>query len=376
MKKKLLIPITTFTLLLFCSCSKPASSTIVAPESEVQASVDSSTTTTTSQQNTTTDSSTSESTAEVTTPEETTAPPETTTQANKEPITTFNPTTSTSTIAPIVSNGPIMANQFSDHGKTLNIYGDIDPNDERIKKLENTLQGYNKRISLAVWKKDGSKALSYNTQQTYFSACTIKIGYMLNVCKLIDQGVADENTLMTYQEKYYHRGSGQIRKNAYGTQYSLKTLINLALSISDNVAYKMLTAYFGHEEYNAYMNKLGCSSIKLSGMWASKAKVQDYIVVWNEVYNYVNSDAKMAPVLKAACTNTPFNYGTETLASGIDYSHKSGDNFGSSAVYNDAGIVWDDDAYIFAVFTNSEGTSYDIKTVNTVMETVYDIMTQ
>lgn len=375
MKKKLLIPITILTASLFCSCSQATSSANATINSNIQASVDSITTTTTAPQNTTDNSTTEEATTlpETTTPEPTTTP-ETTTEPLKEPITTFNPNIST-TIAPIGMKGPIMANQFEDHGKTLNIYGDIDPNDERVKKLENTLQGYNKRISLAVWKKDGTKALSFNTQQTYFSACTIKAGYMLNVCKLIDKGVADENTLMTYQEKYYHRGSGQIRKNPYGSQYSLKTLINLALSISDNVAYKMLTAYFGHTEYNALMDELGCSSIKLSGMWASKAKVDDYIIIWNEIYEYVNSDAKMAQMLKAACTNTPFNYGTETLASGIDYSHKSGDNFGSSAVYNDAGIVWADDAYIYAVFTNSEGQSNDIKTVNTAMEIVYDIMT-
>ena len=33
--------------------------------------------------------------------------------------------------------------------------------------------------------------------------------------------------------------------------------------------------------------------------------------------------------LKNSCTNTPFNYGTKTLT-GVDYSHKSGDNFGAS----------------------------------------------
>ena len=138
----------------------------------------------------------------------------------------------------------------------------------------------------------------------------------------------------------------------------------------------MLSAYFGREEYNTYMDQLGCNSIKLSGMWASKANVRDYIKIWNEAYDYFYSDGKMAAHLKDSCTNTDFNYGTETLADGIDYSHKSGDNFGASAVYNDAGIVWHDNAYIYAVFTNSEGTSYDVKTVNNVMDLVYEIMTE
>lgn len=381
MKKKLLslISISLSLTILFGACSNTATvSTEVESSNEItttlgETETETQTSTTTSATTTTEEQTTSETT---TTAPPTTTPPETTTKnPNIEPITTFNSTTAT-TMAPIRFNGPVEANRFIDHGKVLNVYGELDPNDPRVIELQNILQGYNKKISLVVWRKDGSKAVSFNTQQTYFSACTIKAGFMLNVCKLIDQGVADENTMMAYEEKYYHRGSGRIRKNPYGAKYSLKTLVNLALSISDNVAYKMLNAYFGRDEYNAYMNQLGCSSLVTSGMWASKANVRDYIIIWNEIYDYVLSDAKMAETLMTACTNTDFNYGTETLAYGIDYSHKSGDNFGASAVYNDAGIVWHDNAYIYAVFTNSEGTSYDIQTVNSVMEIVYDIMTE
>ena len=380
MKKKILtlISVSLSLTILFGACSNTAT----VSTSEVESSNEITTTLGKTETQTSTTTSSTTTTEEPTTEPTTTVPPtttqpETTTKKdpNIEPITTFNSTTAT-TMAPVRFNGPVEANRFIDHGKVLNVYGELDPNDPRVIELQNILKGYSKKISLIVWRKDGSKAVSFNTQATHFSACTIKAGYMLNVCKLIDQGVADENTLMTYEEKYYHRGSGRIRKNPYGAQYSLKTLVNLALSISDNVAYKMLNAYFGREEYNAYMKELGCNSLVTSGMWASKANVRDYIIVWNEIYDYVLSDGKMANTLKTACTNTDFNYGTETLADGIDYSHKSGDNFGASAAYNDAGIVWHDNAYIYAVFTNSEGTSYDIKTVNSVMEIVYDIMTE
>ena len=366
--------------ILFGACSNTATvSTEVESSNEITTTLDetetqTSTSTTTSSTTTTEEPTTTEPT---TTVPPTTTEPATTTKKDPiiEPVTTHNSTTAT-TMAPVRFNGPVEANRFIDHGKVLNVYGDLDPNDSRVLELQSILKGYKKKISLVVWRKDGSKAVSFNTQATHFSACTIKAGFMLNVCKLIDKGVADENTMMAYEEKYYHRGSGRIRKNPYGSKYSLKTLVNLSLSISDNVAYKMLNAYFGRDEYNAYMKQLGCNSLVTSGMWASKANVRDYIIVWNEIYDYVLSDAKMAETLKTACTNTDFNYGTETLPDGIDYSHKSGDNFGASAAYNDAGIVWHDNAYIYAIFTNSEGTSYDIKTVNSIMEIIYDIMTE
>ncbi|MBQ3543953.1 MAG: serine hydrolase [Lachnospiraceae bacterium] len=260
------------------------------------------------------------------------------------------------------------------HDKNVMVYGDINPNSEDVIKLQQTLQSYNKNISLAVWRTDNAKALTYNTNQTYFSACTIKIAYVLACCKVIDNGYADENTMLTYQERHYHQGSGKIRKSEYGTSYSIKDLINLSLSISDNVAYKMLLEHFGLQTYNSIVKSLGCNSLIINRMWGSRVNVNDYITLWNEVYNYFSSGAKMSEHLKNSCTNTPFNYGTKTLTN-IDYSHKSGDNFGESAVYNDAGIVWGDNHYIYAVFTNSEGTSYDIQTVNTVMEMVHKIMT-
>lgn len=265
----------------------------------------------------------------------------------------------------------VSINEIEETGKELKLYGDLEGQD--LSELESILKNYGRNISLIAYSKDGSRALAYNTSQTYFSACTIKIGYMLSICKQIDAGLADESTMLTYQQQHYHKGSGQIKYNAYGSQYTISKLIHESLSISDNVAYKMLRDHFGFEKYNQMVTELGCTSIQLSNLWASRAKVKDFILVWDAAYDYFESDGKMALHMKNACTNTPFNYGTETLQ-GVDYSHKSGDSFGSSAAYNDAGIVWDENPYIFAVFTNSEGTLTDINTVDRAMEIVNEVM--
>lgn len=264
---------------------------------------------------------------------------------------------------------------ITEHGKSVNVYGDISPEDERVAELNNLLSGYGKNISIAALRKDGSKGLSYNTEQTYFSACTIKIGYILSCCKQIDAGLFSKDTVLTYQERHYHRGSGQIRNSPYGSTYTVEYLITQCLSISDNVAYTMLAEHFGYDYYNNMVNELGCTSINLNGLWGRNVKTTDYIIIWNEVYDYFNSGTEMAQLLKKSCTNTPFNYGTISIDA--DYSHKSGDNFGQLATYSDAGIVWADNSpYIFAVFTNSEGTYTDSSLVNSAMQIVYNLMTQ
>ncbi len=255
-------------------------------------------------------------------------------------------------------------------GKKLKLYGDLEETDE-IRELAEILGGYKKNISVVAMSLTDNKAIAYNTGQGYFSACTIKAAYILSCCKQIDEGAANKDTLLTYKKKHYHDGSGQIRKEEFGTQYTIEYLIKQSLYISDNVAYAMLIDYFGFDYYNKMVAKLGCSSIKLHDMWARSAKVKDYVILWNEIYNYFESETKMAKLMKKSCTNTPFNYGTRTL--GVSYSHKSGDNFGPSATYSDAGIVWGKNSYIYVVFTNSEGETKDEKTVDRSMEIIHEL---
>ena len=269
----------------------------------------------------------------------------------------------------------ITPNELEFTGKELKTYGDVDA--ELVKELEKVLKNYNKNISLSCWRTDGSLAITYNTNQTYFSACTIKMPVMLYCCKLIDEGKINKDTLLTYQEKHYHGGSGKIRYQKYGTQYTVEYLINQGLSISDNVAYEMIVDYIGHDGFNNMLKELGCDSLIVPNwsIWASYAKTNDFIKVWNAVNEYFKTDTIGAKILKTACTNTPFNYGSKAIKE-YEYSHKSGDNFGTNCVYNDAGIIWAEVPYVYAIFTKSEGEWVDSNTVDNVMKLVNQIMTK
>ena len=74
--------------------------------------------------------------------------------------------------------------------------------------------------------------------------------------------------------------------------------------------------------------------------------------------------------MKKACTNTKWNYGSATVTN-FDYSHKSGDNWEPNAAHNDAGIIWADIPYLYAIFTNSEGNDYDENVIDEVMTLIH-----
>lgn len=262
--------------------------------------------------------------------------------------------------------------EMEEKGRDIITYGKFE--EEKIEELEELLDSYPKNISLSVYALNGEKALIYNGEQEYFSACTIKIPWMLYLCKGIDEGKYSKDDVLTYQEKHYHGGSGKIRYDAYGSTYTVEELITLCLSISDNVAYEMLVQYVDRNDFYAYIDTLECDSLHVPSwsIWSSNSVVRDYNRIWQVVYEYFATDTTGAKILKNACTNTKFAYGVRTLK-GEDYSHKSGDNFGANCACNDAGIVWAETPYVYAIFTKSEGTEYDDKFINGAMSIIHDI---
>lgn len=260
-------------------------------------------------------------------------------------------------------------------GREVLTYGGITDGDgEKIEELSKILNSYPKNISVAAYSLDGSKALIYNGEQEYFSACTIKIPWMLYLCREMDKSTYKKDTVLTYEERHYHTGSGIIRNGEYGDTYTLGKLVKLCLSISDNVAYEMLVEHIGRDAFDAFAEEMGYQSFKLNSwtIWSYNSTVRDYLGIWKDVYEYFETDTECAKLLKESCTNTLYNYGTLTLKD-EEYSHKSGDNFGKYCAYNDAGIVWAETPYVYAVFTQSEGELYDINTVNNVMTIIHEL---
>lgn len=269
---------------------------------------------------------------------------------------------------------PIRSISQGESGK-IELFGGLRADDEEVAsalaEIQSLLDAYDKKIGFCAYALDGSAAVAYNCEREFFSACTIKTGFILYCCLAIEQGLADKNEVMYYQEKYYHQGSGDIRLSPYGTPYTLETLIYKALNISDNVAYEMLTAYFGHDGYNRFIEEIGCSRLKLgSSIWSHKMTARDLCIIWREIYFYFQTETPMAQLYKKACTNTKFNYCALYL--NLPYSHKSGDNFGKYPAYNDGAIIWAEKPYVVAFLTNSEGEALDEKTVNGISKLICD----
>lgn len=262
-------------------------------------------------------------------------------------------------------------------GKTVTPYGTLEDAkySEKIAQLQGILDNHKYNISLSVYAVDGSKALYYNTESGIFGACTVKAGYTLYACKQMESGNGSLDTQITYSQKHYEPGTGDMQYSPFGTVFTMETALHKSMSISDNVGYLMSVDYFGREGYNSFISEMGCDSLQIKPtVWSLRTKSQDLVKLWCEIYNYFSTDTEYARFLKNSCTNTAGNYATAAL-SDVEYSHKQGHNStGDWLSLSDAGIVWKGDTpYIIAILTDAPGpNSYSLDAFAQIIDIVHN----
>lgn len=223
--------------------------------------------------------------------------------------------------------------------------------------LEKVLDGFGYNVSLVIYSLDGQKALSYNTEKTMFCACTVKAPYVLYCLYEMEKNDISLDMKLKYKSEHYESGTGDMQYSPVGTEFTLETIIDKTLGISDNVGYRMLVDYFGREGYNKWIAEMGCPSLQISPtVWSLKAKALELAIVWREMNGYFKSDRKYADFLYSVCTDTGSDYATQSLGK-VHTSHKSGHNgSGKWLSYSDAGILWQENGdYIYAIVSDAPG---------------------
>lgn len=91
------------------------------------------------------------------------------------------------------------------------------------------------------------------------AASTVKVPIALYVNELVAQGRLKWTDRVRYEQAIdYAGGAGVLQHDGMdGATYSLRVLTNLLITISDNVAWQMLTRFLGKENIAAFMRSLG-----------------------------------------------------------------------------------------------------------------------
>lgn len=216
----------------------------------------------------------------------------------------------------------------------------------------------NMTIGVGLYSLDGSTSFEYNSKKLINSACTVKAAYALYVLKECQRrGIDIWATFLTYQSWHSDPdGSGDIQLYAsYGAQYSIADLVRLLLQVSDNVAYNMLLEQFPLNDFYVENSALGGQND-----WSKwgQATVQQRKNEWLEIWNYVNSSAWYAQVLREDLTGTQYAYFLQGMQNWHNYMQKSGwtENTPDYPATCEAAII--DDSYLLIVMTQDATCDY------------------
>lgn len=112
------------------------------------------------------------------------------------------------------------------------------------------------RIGVAVQAPDGDR-FSLRGDERFISASTIKIPIMVEIFRSIDRGNLALDDLFTLTREDICPGSGVLLQLHPGIELTLRDLLYLMMSISDNTATNMLIDLAGMEQVNATIAALG-----------------------------------------------------------------------------------------------------------------------
>ncbi|MCS7231096.1 MAG: serine hydrolase [Elusimicrobiota bacterium] len=142
---------------------------------------------------------------------------------------------------------------------------------ERLETLKKELIDYISKIKdnnckISIYIKDLSTQhiIDINSKEPIPAASIIKIPIMTAVYYLVDKGEISLDDLLTYKKKHRCGGAGIIKNYHYGKKYKVKELIDLMISISDNVATHMLIDYVGMERLNLIFKRLGLKNTNIN----------------------------------------------------------------------------------------------------------------
>lgn len=117
-----------------------------------------------------------------------------------------------------------------------------------------------RKKTLSIYFKDirSGYELNINPGAHYPVASTVKAPFCAFVFEKIDAGLIDPDQLLTYEERHYFEGTGEIVKGEFGQQYTVRELLRLMITQSDNVAYEMLKDIVDWQEFSAFLSDNGC----------------------------------------------------------------------------------------------------------------------
>jgi beta-lactamase class A len=225
-------------------------------------------------------------------------------------------------------------------------------------EIKDYIQSQGGRIGVYFRDVRSGASFGINEKEPITAASSIKAPIVLYLFEQVAAGKLSLEEKMDYQDIDYSAGAGNLQFfAAEGARYSLGVLANLAITISDNIAWKMLLRRLGKDNVASYFRSLGGETVYPEGQNISTAR--DLGIYMQGILDFTEREPELGELLLAYMSHTIFDEEGIPVGvpDGIKVAHKVGT---VNHVAADVGIVFlADRPYILTVMTDGVGQSID-----------------
>jgi beta-lactamase class A len=192
-----------------------------------------------------------------------------------------------------------------------------------------------------------NQSFGINEQQIFTAASVIKLPIMVSLYQYVEAGKLTENQIYKLKsEDIIDFGTGQMRYQKPGTEYTYGQLVELCGQYSDNTAAFVLEKIIGRSKIQNYLNSLGMKNTILADNTTTPKQMGDFLVMLHQgkLLNQEHSQK-----IYTSLTNTEYEDRIpKGIPDNIQVAHKIGNE---SQVYNDCGIVFSQSPYVLCLLS-------------------------
>lgn len=230
-----------------------------------------------------------------------------------------------------------------------------------IESIVSSAEDQGARVGLCAILPDGSR-ITHRADEVFKSASTIKIAIMIQLFRRIDAGYLTLDDPYILKEADKVPGSGVLQELHSGIELTLRDVLYLMMSISDNPATNILIDHVGMDAVNATMRELGMEKSLLGRPMRGRpanSEEQENLATPSEFANLMNSilegTAASAESCMAMLEMLKLQSNSRRIGRFVPEGMEWGSKTGSyDTVVNDVGFVMTKDGpLVVAVFSEN-----------------------
>nr|WP_245302819.1 serine hydrolase [Symbiobacterium terraclitae] len=215
---------------------------------------------------------------------------------------------------------------------------------------------YPGRISVVAVDLTSGSRYEFRARDPYLPASTFKLPVALCTLEAIDRGELTWETPITYTEADWEPvGAGGFADAAFGTQWTVRNLVDRSIISSNNVAVKMLARTLTWDGLLACTTEMG-GPVTRTEEGSTPVTAADEAAWWLRLWQLSRDRPELAEELLRPLRRVTY---TGRIQAGTPRPELVTHKFGTYAGYDhDGAIVWGERPYVLVVMTFGDGGEY------------------